>query len=58
MRSKLCCDEKIAYRQINVKQIAGRYIDRGATLFSPCTKDYIFAPMDDDRPCFVEIFAK
>ena len=28
------------------------YIDRAATLFCPCTKDYIFAPIDDDLPCF------
>jgi len=40
------------HRWLNVKYI-GRYIDRAATLFCPCTKDYIFAPMDDDRPCWI-----
>ena len=38
------------HRWLNVKYI-GRYRDRAARLFCPCTKDYIFAPMDDDRPC-------
>ena len=39
-------------KKIDYKYIHGcRYIDRAATLFCPCTKDYIFAPMDDDRPC-------
>ena len=27
-------------------------IDSAATFFCLCTKDYIFAPMDNDRPYF------
>ena len=48
------------YRQIDIDTQIDRYIgrqnDTTATFFCPCTKDYIFAPMDDDRPCFIKYF--
>ena len=40
------------YRYIDIDtyidRYIGRQIDRAATFFCPCTKDYIFSPMDDD----------
>ena len=38
--------------QIDIDIKVHRQIDRASTFVFPCTNDYIFAPMDDDRPCF------